>query len=144
MKKKTRNTNKSKSSLSENEFGVILEEMNSKIDLILEGHAGLDRKIDKKIDDLREEMNFRFQEVNLRFDGIDKMLDGIDERLDGIDSNFKTVFKFLSQIDNELKQIKSELKNKADLTFLKTLEKRIKKLEINYTELHSLILQRCN
>ena len=139
MKKKIKKTKKIKNELTSNEFGVILEEMNSNIKLILEGHAGLDKKIDKnhkEFQEFREEVNFNFREL-FKFRKETK-------------DNFKIILKYLSKIDDEiqsikseLSQIKSELKNKADLTFLKTLEKRIKKLEINYTELHSLILQRC-
>ena len=139
MKQKIKKIKKIKSKLTSDYNEVLLEEMNSNLKLILEDHTGLNRKIDgldKKIDKNHKEFQEFRKEVNFKFDAV-------NNRLDGIDSNFKTVFKFLSQIDNELKSIKKELKNKADLTFLKTLEKRIKKLEINYAELHSLILQRC-
>ena len=116
---------------------VLLEEMNSNLKLILEDHTGLNKKIDenhKEFQEFRKENQDSFQKV-FKF------------RKETEDS-FKTVFKYLFKIDDEiqsikskLNQIKSELKNKADLALLKTLEKIIKKLEINYTELHSLILQ---
>ena len=120
---------------------VLLEEMNSNLKLILEDHTGLNKKIDenhKEFQEFRKENQDSFQKV-FKF------------RKETEDS-FKTVFKYLFKIDDEiqsikskLNQIKSELKNKVDLSFLKfflkILEKRIKKLEINYTELHSLILQ---
>ncbi|HUX36167.1 MAG TPA: hypothetical protein VMV71_04010 [Candidatus Paceibacterota bacterium] len=44
-------------------FGVVLEHIDSKLDLVVEGHKGLDKKIDKsdkKVDDLRGEMNYKF------------------------------------------------------------------------------------
>ena len=131
MRKKIKKINKS-TALINNEFGVILEEINSNLKLVLEDHTGLDKKIDenhKEFQEFREDVNFKF--------------DGIDKRFNGIDSNFKTVFKYLSKIDDEIQLIKSELKKKPDFSHLKTLEKRIKKLEINYTELHSLVLQKC-
>lgn len=49
--------------LSERHFGVILEDIDSKLDLVVEGQGTLDKKIDKvdkKVDDLHEEMNYKF------------------------------------------------------------------------------------
>ncbi len=51
---------------SERRFGVILEDIDSKLDLVVEGHKGLDKKIDivdKKVNDLHEEMNYKFEIV---------------------------------------------------------------------------------
>lgn len=76
MRKKIKKINKS-TALTNNEFGIILEEINSNLKLVLEDHTGLD----KKIDNLREEMNSRFQEVDKRFNGVDQRFDGIDGRL---------------------------------------------------------------
>ena len=70
-----KNIKKNKNELTPNHSGVLLEEMNSNLKLILEDHTGLN----KKINNLREEMNFKFDEVN---------------------SNFKTVFEYLSQVVN--------------------------------------------
>lgn len=51
-------------------FGALLENMDSKIDVILEGHQVLDKKIgdldekfDKKIEDFRKEVNYKFDIV---------------------------------------------------------------------------------
>lgn len=43
--------------------GVLLEDLDHKLDLVLDGHAALDKKIDKvdyKVDDLKRDMNFKF------------------------------------------------------------------------------------
>lgn len=51
---------------SERRFGVILENIDSKLDLVVEGQETLDKKIDKadkKVDDLHEEMNYKFEVV---------------------------------------------------------------------------------
>ena len=58
--------NKKELSPSERRFGVILEDIDSKLDLVVEGHKGLDKKIDivdKKVNDLHEEMNYKFEIV---------------------------------------------------------------------------------
>ena len=57
---------KRNSSPEERTFGVILESMDSKLDAVLEGHHVLDKKIDKvdkKVDDLKTEMNYKFDIV---------------------------------------------------------------------------------
>ena len=124
-----------KKNSTQNHSGVLLEEMNSNLKLVLEGHAGLD----KKIDGLRGEMNSKFDglrgEMNLKFDKVD--------------NNFKTVFEYLSKIDDELQfikleltQIKSDLKKKADLDYLKILEKRINKIEMDYIKLKTIVMKR--
>jgi len=61
-------TQKSEKDLSKNErhFGVILENIDSKLDLTVEGMGVLDKKIDKvdgKVDNLRKEMNYKFEVV---------------------------------------------------------------------------------
>lgn len=40
-------TNKKQLSASERHFGVVLEDIDSKLDLVLEGHKTLDKKADK-------------------------------------------------------------------------------------------------
>ena len=50
--------------------GVLLEDLDSKLDLVLEGHSGLD----KKIDNLRGEMNERFKEVDYKFEVVFEQL----------------------------------------------------------------------
>lgn len=59
VKKKINNSNK-----KADYFGVLLENMDSKIDTVLEGHSVLD----KKIDNLGKDMNKRFNEVDYKFE----------------------------------------------------------------------------
>jgi len=47
-------------------FGVVLENIDSKLDLVVEGQQALDKKIDKvdeKVGGLKEEMNYKFEIV---------------------------------------------------------------------------------
>lgn len=71
--------NKKQLFVSERHFGVILEDIDSKLDLVVEGHQGLD----KEIGDFRKEVGERFDEV---------------------DYKFETVFDELRLIRNELKE----------------------------------------
>jgi predicted nucleic acid-binding Zn-ribbon protein len=128
-----------KNKLTQNHSGVLLEEMNSKIDIILEGHTGLNKKIDTKIDGLREEMNSKF----------DNLHGEMNSRFDEVNSNFKTVFGYLSKIDDELQdikselaQIKSKLSKKSDLDYVKKLEQRMNKIEMDYVELKVMVMEK--
>ncbi|MCK4622655.1 MAG: hypothetical protein KAT62_10645 [Desulfuromonadales bacterium] len=66
---------------------VILEDMNSKFDLVLEGHATLDRKID----DLSRRVDERFDLVDLKFTAVDQRFDSVEanlnQRIDGVETN---------------------------------------------------------
>ena len=46
-----------------NRLGVIIENVDSKVDLLVEGHGSLD----KKIEDFRGEVNEKFREVDYKF-----------------------------------------------------------------------------
>ena len=67
---------------------IILEDMNSKFDLVLEGHAALDKKIDVKFDELSEKIelnSFKIDTLNKKMDAVDerlsKKIDAVDEKL---------------------------------------------------------------
>lgn len=78
-------------------FGALLENMDSKIDVLVDGHQVLD----KKIEDLRDDMNKRFNEV---------------------DYKFEIVF-------GELRLIRNDLKEKVGRDEFIFLEKRVVMLE---------------
>ena len=101
MKKQTK---KPELNQSERHFGVLLENMDSKFDLMLEGQQALDKKIDKNHQELRE---FRGE----------------------VDYKFGIVFEKLESIDDELKIIRNELKEKVGRDEFLTLEKRVIFLE---------------
>lgn len=144
VKKSAKKINKQDSSLLERQFGVVLEDINSKFDLVLEGHAALDTKIDKIHVELKREIGGLKGEVG----GLKGEVGGLKGEIGGLKGdfyafraetkeNFKTVFDYLLRIDEELKDIKVEitdikviLENKADLRRLENLEKRIEKIEV--------------
>ncbi len=57
-------TNKKQLSVTERHFGVVLEHIDSKLDLVVEGHQALD----KKIEDFRGKVEQRFNEVDYKFE----------------------------------------------------------------------------
>jgi hypothetical protein len=59
-----RKINKKQAPVSERHFEVVLEEIDSKLDLVLEGYKALD----KGIGDFRKEVGEKFNEVDYKFE----------------------------------------------------------------------------
>lgn len=101
VKKKTKRMNLSTTGGS---FGVILEDIDSKLDLVVEGYQALDKKIDKNHAEFREfkgEVNYKFNVVFGKFD----------------------------EVTDELRLIRNELKEKVSRDEFLVLEKRVTALE---------------
>ncbi len=63
---KIKKNQKKELSQTERHFGVILENIDSKMDLVVEGVGILDKKVDRidnKVYDLRKEMDYKFEIV---------------------------------------------------------------------------------
>ena len=67
---------------------MILEDINSKFDLVLEGYAALDKKMDNRFDQMNEKIennSFKIEILNKKIDGVDEKLtgkiDGVEEKL---------------------------------------------------------------
>ena len=103
--------NKKQLSSSERHFGVILEDIDSKLDLVVEGLE----TVDKKIEDFRKEVDERFNKVDYKF----KI---VFEKFDKIDIQF-------SDVKDELHIIRNELKEKVGRDEFVLLEKRVMALE---------------
>ncbi|ABQ27358.1 hypothetical protein [Geotalea uraniireducens] len=56
---------------------VLLEDISSKFDLVLESHAALDRKIDNRFDELNE----KIEHNSFMIGALNKKIDAVDERL---------------------------------------------------------------
>lgn len=129
-KPKKINNNRSQAQKDRDYFGVVLEEINSKMKLTQEGYGLLSvqiNKLDAKIEKNHIEINAR-----------------LDNSVNETRNNFKTVFKYLSNVDDELKQIKAEITeikkdNKTDNNRLQALEARVINLEKENIELRQII-----
>lgn len=75
--------------------GALIDHFDAKFDLLVDGLAALDRRIDERIEELRREMNMRFAEVEVRFDAIEDRLDRMDERFDQYGQQFEVMFEEL-------------------------------------------------
>ncbi len=100
---------------AENQFGVILEDINGKIDLLSEGQKSFEQRLTKKVEEVR---------------------DGLIEFKKDTASNFKFISRHLSKLDDELVLIKKELADikktlthKAEIPRVVALEERVAKLE---------------
>ena len=114
-KQKSRNTPLTS---SERRFGVLLEDMNGKIDLVLEGHSVLDHKIinlDHKIDN-----------VDGKIGNLDHKIDNVDKKLE--DFRAEVNYKF-DVVFEELHVIRNDLKEKVGRDEFQLLEKRVITLE---------------
>ena len=135
MKKSQKNINRR----SKDRQTVVLEEMNSKFDLVLEQFSNLNRKIDGNHQEFLEfkgEMT-EFKGEMTEFKGEMTEFKGeMTEFRDRTDENLAFIKAYLIRIDEEIqnmkieaKELKTRLKNKADLVKLADLEKRMVKLE---------------
>ena len=125
--------------LSERHFGVILEDIDSKLDLVVEGQGALDVKIDKvdeKLEDFKKEVNYKFDivfekfdEVDQKFDEVDQRFDKVDQKFDEVDQRFDEVDQRFDEVTDELHVIRNELKEKVGRDEFVLLEKRVAALE---------------
>ncbi len=108
MKKKIKKTDLS---ATERRFGVVLENIDSKMDLVLEGHQALDTKFSKKIDK------------------VDEKLEDIGEKIDIHTEMIGSMATDVEIIKSNIEFIKNSLKKKVDIDEFAVLEKRVALLE---------------
>jgi hypothetical protein len=102
--------------LAQNDFSAVLEDINDKFTVMVEGLEGLRGEFYA----FRDDMNGLREETR---------------------SNFTSVFEYLSRIDDELSDIKKELvkikDEKSDKPYVKGLEMRVSKLEIELASIRN-------
>lgn len=138
MEKKKKPTKKIPTKITENQFGSVLEDINSKLDLVLESYDTLDKKVDRLHLEAKEDLsdfkvetrtNFKL----LREDSDDFKVETrrnfkqIFEFQDRADANFKVTLEYLSRLDDEIQILKEELKGRPALMAI--FEDRMKKME---------------
>ncbi|ACH40440.1 heptapeptide repeat protein [Citrifermentans bemidjiense Bem] len=60
---------------------ILLEDINSKFNLVLEGHTALDKKFDSKLGELNEKIEQTTFMLGVVNDNLSKRIDELDERL---------------------------------------------------------------
>jgi chromosome segregation ATPase len=89
---------------------ILLEDIRGKFDLVLEGHAALDKKIDVRFDDLNEKIehnSFMIGALNKKIDSVDerlsKKIDAVEENLNKkIDAVDEKLSKKIDAVDEKL------------------------------------------
>ena len=101
---------------------ILLEDINSKFTLVLEGHAALDRKIDNRFDELNEKIehnSFQIGVLNDKIDAVDaklsKKIDAVDAKLSKkIDAVDAKLSKKIDAVAADLKATDERLSKKID------------------------------
>ena len=112
---------------------VLLESIDKKFQLVLEGHEGLDKKIDDFRHETRSELKFiRFAQDVLKNEMGDFRTDIGILRTDVSDlkSSMNQIMEYLKRIDDEIQDLKRRLVGKADLERLGHLEQRVASVEL--------------
>jgi archaellum component FlaC len=99
-------------SVSERHFGVVLEDIDSKLDIVVEGHQALD----KKIEDFKNETGERFDEVDYKFEIVFEKFDEIDTRFKSVDARFDEVDARFDKIDIRFGEVDARF-DKIDIRF---------------------------
>ncbi|MBI2514768.1 hypothetical protein HYV91_01075 [Candidatus Wolfebacteria bacterium] len=129
---KKRTKNKKESTASERHFGVILEDIDSKLDLVVEGHAALDTKFTKKFDEVNEKLDEHTEILNEHTRILGEHTRILGEHGGKIDSITEMVVKNTEDIEvmkMDLHIIKNDLKEKIGRDEFSVLERRVATLE---------------
>lgn len=116
------------STMGNNEFGAILEDIRGMFIALAEGQKILTERVDR----------------------VETKLDNFEIRIDNLETNmnskFQTVFDYLSRIDDEIQDIKSRLEklhtNKAETKEVNELAQRISHLEKELFEIRKDIREK--
>ena len=94
---------------------ILLEDIRSKFDLVLEGHAALDRKMDLRFAELEEKIDkntFLIQALAKRVDEVEERLDAkIDAVEERLDAKIDAVEK---RLDSKIAKVEENLSAKID------------------------------
>lgn len=100
--------------MNENQFGVLLENILDKVNVIAEGQIHMGTRLDR--------IETRLDNVEIKLDNIDMRLDVVETRLDNVETR-------LGNLESDMKVVKTFVMA-ADVTFndhenrIKTLEKK--------------------
>ncbi len=108
---------------------VLLEDISKKFELVLEGHAALDTKIDEFRHETRTEMGFL--KLSQRVIG-----DNLKDLTVKVDQNFKVIREYLGRIDDEIQDLAKRLGRKADLQKLEQLQGEVAEIKLAFKKFY--------
>ena len=139
MKKKIgkkEKVNKKSDQRKRDQYTVVLEDINSKMDLLAEGQQSL-VKGQQSLVEGHQSLVEGYQSLVEGQQKLNNKIDSLEKRFDKFEKetkdNFKAVFGYLSRIEDEIVEMKVEIKDlkekKVEKVRLAELEKRVVKLE---------------
>ncbi|MGC8981683.1 MAG: hypothetical protein ACP5JU_01920 [Minisyncoccia bacterium] len=119
-------------------FGIILEDIRDKFELISEGYVSLNEKFEKRFAELEEEMHLRFNAIEKILQEHEKILKEHSKILQEHEKILKEhskqiseIYKILERINKDIFDIKRDIEiMKADITTIKFELKR----KVDYDE----------
>jgi hypothetical protein len=131
MRNKAEKNKVKKISRRENQFGVVLEDINSKMQLVLEVVEANGCGIKKVREDLMEEIG----KTNYKLDAFILEMAGFKK---DTESSFSSLMEYMERLEKEISDFKKDLseidENKVDV-------KRFEKLEKEFYKLKSLVME---
>lgn len=87
-------------------------EDNKVLELLVQAVKNIDEKIDKGFNDLRSEINTKFEVVNRRIDETNRRIDETNQRIDNLTLEMNSRF---NETNREIRNIKSREKHILDI-----------------------------
>ena len=99
---------------------IILEDIQDKFDLVLEGHAALDKKIDKKFDQLSEKIDINSFKIDAlhqtvkqnsqKIDALDEKVERNSLKIDALDEKVEKNSQKIDVLDKKIDAVAADLK----------------------------------
>jgi outer membrane murein-binding lipoprotein Lpp len=104
-------------------FEVLLENIDTKVNVIAEGHAGLHQRLDQmearfdvRFDRLETQVNVLAVKVNgleVKVDGLEVKVDGLEVKVDGLETKVDGLEVFAADAQRRLERIETHLQLKG-------------------------------
>jgi len=85
---------------------IILEDIQGKFDLVLEGHAALDKKIDKKFDQLSEKIDIN----SFKLDALHQTVKQNSRKIDTLDEKVERNSQKIDVLDGKIDAVATDLR----------------------------------
>lgn len=107
------------------------EELRHQRELMIDGF----NRVDKRFEQLINEMNMRFAQVDKRFEQVDKRFEQVDKRLEQVDKRFEQFDKRFEQVDKRFEQFEKRFEQ-----FEKHFEQVDKRFEVMTTRIDRFMI----
>lgn len=122
---KRKTTKRTSAQRKKDQFTVVLEDINHKFDIMVEGQQMLKERLDR-LEERFDGLESKFDRLEERFDELESKFDRLEGRVLNIEKGLGFTLDYLQRIEAELY---GEMKVKVGLKEFGILEKRVEKLE---------------